>query len=379
MPPTIDPRDRELARRLLTYSVRAQKGNMVYIHCVGDDTLGLGAALVEEAGRLGAGPYLAFSDPAIDRAFLLSADEGSIQRLGKYETTLMENTDCYIGIRGADNIFESADVPSEKMGWYMKHVRQPAHLDVRVRKTRWVVLRYPNASMAQLSQQSTASFADFYYRVCLVDYAKMDKAVQPLADLMRRTDRIHIKGTGTDLTLSIKDIGVVPCTGEHNIPDGECFTAPVRDSMNGVIQFNTPTSESGFGYENICLRFEKGKVVEASAANPEQTRRLNEVLDRDEGARYIGELAIGFNPMVLHPMRDTLFDEKIAGSLHMALGQCYEQAENGNRSSLHWDIVLIQRPDYGGGEIWFDDVLIRKDGLFVLDELRGLNPDAFQS
>jgi aminopeptidase len=377
MPHPIDPRDRELAKRLLTYSVRAKKGDMVYIHCVGDDTLGLGAALQEEAGRLGAGPYVAYTDPAADRGYLLAADEGSIKRLGQYETKLMENTDCYIGIRGGGNIFENADVPSQNMGWYMQHVRKPAHLDVRVRKTRWVVLRYPNAPMAQLAQQSTAGFADFYYRVCLVDYAKMEKAVQPLAELMRKTDRIRIVSPGTDLSFSIKGIGVIPCTGEHNIPDGECFTAPVRDSINGTIQFNTPTSESGFGYENIRLVFKDGKAVEASAANAEQTRRLNEVLDRDEGARYIGEFALGFNPMVMQPMRDTLFDEKIAGSLHMALGQCYEWAENGNRSSLHWDIVLIQRPDYGGGEVYFDDKLIRKDGQFVLDELKGLNPEAF--
>jgi aminopeptidase len=374
---SIDPRDRELARRLLTYSVRANKGDMVYIHCVGDDTLGLGAALQEESGRIGAGAYVAYTDPAADRAYLIGADEESIKRLGKYETMLMENTDCYIGIRGGANIFENADVSAQKMGWYMQHVRKPAHLDVRVRKTRWVVLRYPNGPMAQLAQQSTAGFADFYYRVCLVDYAKMEKAVQPLAELMRKTDRIRIVSPGTDLSFSIKGIGVIPCTGEHNIPDGECFTAPVRDSINGTIQFNTPTSESGFGYENIRLVFKNGKAVEASAANAEQTRRLNEVLDRDEGARYIGEFALGFNPMVMQPMRDTLFDEKIAGSLHMALGQCYEWAENGNRSSLHWDIVLIQRPDYGGGEIYFDDKLIRKDGQFVLDELKGLNPEAF--
>jgi len=374
----IDDRDRQLAEMIISYSVAASRGDLVMIECVGASTLNLGSALVDAAARADAAPYLVFRDPMIQRSFLLNATEDGMKRLSEFERVQMENTTCYVGIRGSDNIFEEADVPADKKMLYMKYIRQPVHLDIRVNKTRWCVLRYPNPSMAQLAGLSTSQFAEFYYNTCLVDYQKMERAARPLGDLMRRTDKVEIKGPGeTHLTFSIKDIDVKECNGNYNIPDGECFTAPVRESINGIVQFNTPTSESGIAYDNIRLRFENGKVVEARGANTAQTEKLNEVLDRDEGARYVGEFAIGYNPLVKEPMRDILFDEKIAGSFHMALGNCYEDAPNGNKSSLHWDLVCIQRPEYGGGEIWFDDVLIRKDGQFVIDELKGLNPEAF--
>ena len=154
-----------------------------------------------------------------------------------------------------------------------------------------------------------------------------------------------------------------------NIPDGECFTAPVRDSINGKILFNASTIYRGTPFDDIHLTFEKGRVVAHECSNNEA---LGKILDSDEGARYIGEFALGFHPFIEKPMRDILFDEKIRGSLHLALGQAYEEADNGNRSSVHWDLVLLQEP---GGEIYFDDVLVRKDGKFVLPELAGLNPE----
>jgi aminopeptidase len=241
-----------------------------------------------------------------------------------------------------------------------------------IMKKKWCGLRAPNESMAQDAGMSTEQFEDFYFDVCTLDYEKMSRAMDPLVALMEKTDRVQIKGPGTDLTFSIKDIPVVKCDGKYNVPDGEVFTAPVRDSVNGTIQFNTPSSYMGYTYDNIVLTFRDGKIVEATANN---TERINQLLDSDEGARYIGEFAIGFHPHILHPMKDTLFDEKIAGSLHFTPGQAYEIADNGNRSAVHWDMVLIQRPEYGGGEIYFDGELVRKDGLFVVEDLVGLNPD----
>ncbi|MCB2155487.1 aminopeptidase [bacterium] len=375
---TIDPRDRELAHLLINHSVKAGKGELVFIHCIGGDTLRLGAALVEETIAAGAAPALHYQDDEIQREFLMRADEGVLKRLAQYETAQMKDADCYIGIRGSGNIFETSDVPIEQVDLFQRIVYKPVHLDIRVNETRWCVLRYPNQAMAQLAKTSRSAFADFYYKVCCVDYAKMAEAVKPLRALMEKTDKVRIKGPGeTDFSLSIKDIPVVDCCGSHNIPDGECFTAPVRDSINGVVQFNTPTVKNGIPMDNIRLRFENGKAVEASGMDAAQTKKLNDVLDQDPGARYVGEFAIGFNPGVREPMRDILFDEKIGGSFHMALGQCYDDAPNGNDSMIHWDLVCIQRPEYGGGEIYFDDVLIRKDGVFVVDELKGLNPDAF--
>jgi aminopeptidase len=246
-------------------------------------------------------------------------------------------------------------------------------MDVRVPKTRWVVLRWPNASMAQLAQMSTEAFEGFYFDVCTMDYARMGEAMQKLKARMERTDKVQLKGPGdTDLTFSIKGMPAIPCAGKLNIPDGEVFTAPVRDSLNGVIQYNTPTMYRGETHENIRLVFQEGKVVEATSSN---TKKLNEVLDADEGARYTGEFAIGVNPYITKAMKDILFDEKIAGSVHLTPGDSYDEAPNGNKSEIHWDMVMIQTPEYGGGEIHFDGELVRKDGLFVPEDLKGLNPD----
>ncbi len=278
--------------------------------------------------------------------------------------------DAYIGIRAGNNISELSDLPSEKMKLYNK-MTDPI-IEERVNNTKWVILRYPNPSMAQLAGTSQEAFEDFYFDVCTLDYSKMDKAMDSLKSLMERTDKVRITGPGTDLTFSIKGIPAVKCAGDSNIPDGEVYTAPVKDSMNGIISYNTPSEEEGFTYENIVFEVKNGKIVKATANN---TEKINSLLDTDEGARYFGEFAIGVNPYVLHPMKDTLFDEKICGSFHLTPGQSYEDAPNGNSSAVHWDLVNIQRADYGGGEIYFDDVLIRKDGIFVLPELLCLNPE----
>ena len=200
----------------------------------------------------------------------------------------------------------------------------------------------------------------------------MSRAMDSLKALMDKTDKVRLVAQNTDLTFSIKGIPAIKCDGERNIPDGEVYTAPVRDSINGKISYNTPSEYQGFKYENISFEIENGKIVKATANNED---RINNLLDTDEGARYFGEFAIGVNPFVLEPMLDILFDEKIAGSFHLTPGMAYEDANNGNKSAIHWDLVMIQRPEYGGGEIWFDDKLIRKDGMFVIDELKCLNPE----
>jgi aminopeptidase len=245
-------------------------------------------------------------------------------------------------------------------------------LDQRVNKTKWVVLRWPTPSMAQMAGMSTEAFEEFFFRVCTLNYSKMEAAMKPLAALLNNTDRVRIVGQGTDLNFSIRGIPTVSCSGKHNIPDGEVFTCPVRDSVQGQIRFNAPTIYQGSAFDSIKLVFNHGRIVDATGSNP---TRINEILDTDEGARFIGEFALGFNPHILEPMRDILFDEKIAGSFHFTPGQAYEEADNGNRSQVHWDLVCIQRPEYGGGEIYFDDKLVRKDGKFVLEELKALNPE----
>ena len=366
----MDPRVKELSRVLTGYSCDLKKGEKVLIDYEGECCKPLVRQLIKDAYKLGARPYVNHRDGAVLREILLGADEDQIEFLNDYQLYQMKGMDAYIAVRAGDNTSELSDVPSDKLNMYYKLTRPT--LDYRVNKTKWVVLRYPNPSMAQLAGTSQEAFEDFYFNVCTLDYQKMSKAMDPLVDLMNRTDKVRLVGPDTDLTFSIKDIPAIKCDGLRNIPDGEVYTAPVRESMNGVISYNTFSEEQGFTYENIRFEIKNGKIVKATAND---TKRINELLDTDEGARYFGEFAIGVNPYVLHPMKDTLFDEKICGSFHLTPGMAYEDANNGNKSAVHWDLVMIQRAEYGGGEIWFDDVLIRKDGIFVIPELQGLNPE----
>ncbi len=366
-----DPRIDRLAELLVDHSTKLQPGEKVLIECFDLPGPELPTAIVRAAARRGAVPIVVTKQNALLRAMWLHASEEMVRTIGSVERQLMEQVQAYIGIRGAANVSELADVPPEKMDLYRTHIWQPVHIGIRIRQTKWVVLRYPTPSMAQLAGMSTEAFEDFYFDVCTADYPAMARALEPLAQLMRETDQVRLTGPDTDLSFSIKGIGVVPCAGEHNIPDGEVFTAPVKDSVNGYITFNTPTIYEGVTFERVRLEFKDGKIVRATASSNE--RRLNEILDADEGARYVGEFAIGCNPRIREPMKDILFDEKIGGSIHLTPGNAYEEADNGNRSKVHWDMVLIQRPEYGGGEMYFDGRLVRKDGEFVLPELARLN------
>ncbi|AYB45448.1 aminopeptidase [Paenibacillus lautus] len=366
-----DPRIQKLAQNLVNYSVDMQPGENVLVEMIGSER-DLLNAIIEEVSKGGGRPFVQLTDRTVQRAMLKNANKEQLELWAELDLERMKKMDCYIGIRAGENVNDMADVPEENMKLYNALYSHPVHSEERVKRTKWVVLRYPNASMAQLANTSTEAFEDFYFDVCNLDYSKMDRAQDPLAELMRNTDKVRIVGPGTDLSFSIKNIGAEKCSGQKNIPDGEVYTAPVRDSVNGTIAYNTPTLYNGVTFENIKFRFENGKIVEATGSD---TKRLNEILDSDEGARYIGEFAIGFNPYILTPMKDILFDEKIAGSLHFTPGQAYDVTDNGNRSSIHWDLVLIQRPEYGGGEIYFDDRLIRKDGIFVIPELAALNPE----
>ncbi|MCH7527894.1 MAG: aminopeptidase [Planctomycetes bacterium] len=368
----IDPRMTRLAEVLVRYSTELKAGENVLIEAIDiPDTMT--AETIRVAREAGAEPFVTVKHNEVMRALLNHSSDAQLKLIADVEAHRMKEMQAYIGIRGSLNIAELSDVPEDRMKAYQKIWWRPVHGEIRVRKTRWVVLRYPSPSMAQSANMSTPAFEDFYFDVCTMDYARMGRAMIPLKEWMEKTDRVRIVGPGTELSFSIKGIPAVPCDGKLNIPDGEVFTAPVRDSVNGAIQFNTPTIYQGVTHSEIRLEFKDGKVVKATGSN---TAKLNQVLDSDEGARYVGEFAIGFNPYITSPMKDILFDEKIAGSFHFTPGAAYEDdADNGNRSVVHWDMVCMQTPESGGGEIWFDDTLIRKDGMFVVDDLKPLNPE----
>ncbi|MCA1962569.1 MAG: aminopeptidase [Prosthecobacter sp.] len=363
-----DPRIDQLARTLVRYSTQVKKGDFVWIDCF-DVPSYVAQAMIRAVVEAKAHPLVHLHDTVVTREMMMHATEAQYGVIAEHYLELMKKMDCYIAVRGSNNITENSDVPAEKMKLVMGKMRP--FMNERVNNTRWCVLRWPTSAMAQQAGMSTQAFEDFFFKVCLLDYAALTPAMNHLKKLMDRTKEVHIKGPGTDLRFSMKGLKAIACGGRHNIPDGEVFSAPVKDSVEGVISYNAPTIYQGIAFDQVRLEFAKGKIVKATANN---TPAINKILDSDEGARYIGEFAIGFNREIREPMRDILFDEKIAGSFHFTPGQAYEGiADNGNRSQVHWDLVNIQRADYGGGEIWFDGKLIRKDGKFLLPELKPLN------
>ena len=366
-----DLRFDKLAKLLVEYSTRLKRNETVLIEAfdVPDE---MPIALIQAIRKVGAIPFVQIHRARVSRALTLGASDRQLKLMASHELARMKKMDAYIAVRGSDNITELSDVPVKQMQLMAKKMR-PVQ-DQRVKKTKWVVLRWPTPSMAQLAGMSTEAFEDFYFEVCTLDYRKLRPAMKALKALMERTDRVEIKGAGTDVRFSIKGISAVICGGDRNIPDGEVFSCPVKNSVQGCVAFNAPSIYQSTGFDGIRLEFRDGKIVDATS---NQTEKLNKILDSDAGARYLGEFSLGFNPHVLQPMRDILFDEKIAGSFHLTPGQAYEEADNGNRSQVHWDMVSIQRSDYGGGEIYFDGKLIRRDGEFLPTQLRSLNRSHF--
>jgi aminopeptidase len=362
-----DDRFDKLAKLLVEYSVRLKRNETVLIEAF-DIPDEMTIALIRAVRKADGVPFARTYQTRVNRALALEASDRQLSLMASHELARMKKMDAYIAVRGSNNITELSDVPPEKMKLIGRKMR-PVQ-DQRVKKTKWVVLRWPSPSMAQLAGMSTEAFEDFYFDVCTLDYRKLQPGMNALQRLMEKTDCVQVKGPDTDLQFSIKGIPAIICGGDRNIPDGEVFSCPVKDSVEGHVTFNAPSIYQGTAFDGIRLEFKSGKIV---AARSNETQKLNKILDSDPGARYIGEFSLGFNPRVFHPMRDILFDEKIAGSFHFTPGQAYEEADNGNRSQVHWDMVNIQRPDYGGGEIYFDGKLVRKDGKFLPKQLRSLN------
>ena len=367
-----DFRIEKLANNLLTYSVNIKKNDNILIEVLGEDGIPLAKELIKKAEELGAKPYFNIVNYELLRVMLQNGTEEQIKLYAKHDSQRMKDMDAYIGIKAVSNTSELSGISKEIMVLYNKYYTTQVHFEERVKNTKWCILRYPNESMAQMCKMNKDEFEEFFFNVCNLDYSKMSKAMDSLKELLNKTDKVHILGEGTDLTFSVKGIPAEKYMGTFNIPDGEVAIAPIKNSVNGYITYNTETTYNGILFNNIKFEFKDGKIIKATS---NKTKELNEILDTDEGARYIGEFALGLNPYIEKPIGDTLFDEKVKGSFHFTPGDSLEESDNGNRSSIHWDIVNIQSPEYGGGEIYFDDVLIRKDGVFVLPELECLNPE----
>ena len=357
-----------LANTIVNYSLHLKENSKVLVN-FSQIATPLVEEIIKEAEKVGAIVVLNMSDPKLNARLAEKNTEARLEHLKKIKEFEVMNYDAFIMIRTCVNDYEAKNVPPEmtkKFGAMTQELD-----DIRINEREWVLLNYPTDLDAHKAKMTTAEFNEFAFEVMTVDYKKMNENIQPLKELMERTDKVRIVSPGTDISFSIKGMPAIPCTGEKNIPDGELYSAPIKESVNGTITYNTPSPYQGNVFNHVSLTFENGQIIKATC--DEDDEKLNEIFDTDEGARYVGEFALGFNPKILYPMGDILYDEKILGSLHFTPGRCYADCDNGNISSIHWDMVLIQREDFGGGEIYFDDVLIRKNGKFTLEELKQLN------
>lgn len=360
---------KKLANKLLTYSIKVKENENLLIELFGEEGIPLAKEIIKEAKKLKVNVFFNIIDYELLKEFLNNANEKQIKMYAKHDLSRMKEMNAYIGISSKKSENEFTGILLEKMEMYNKFYMVPVHFKERIKK-KWCILRYPNKFFAQKNKMTLEKAEEFYFNVCNLDYEKISKAMDNLVLLMNKTDKVRIIGRGTKLNFSIKGIKAEKYVGNFNLPDGEVASAPVKNTVNGYITYNTETKYNGHKFNNIKFEFQDGKIVKATAND---TVALNEILDTDEGARYIGEFAFGLNPYIKSVIGDTLFDEKVYGSFHFTPGDALEESDNGNRSSIHWDIVNIQTTEYGGGEIWFDDILIRKNGEFVLENLKCLN------
>lgn len=358
--------DLNLAKQLLSHSIELESGQNIMIQCIGLNAIGLVRALTKLVREINGHPFIKIEDPETNRMLLESGDEEYWKnQADSDQLPLMKKMDAFIGIRASENIYETSGVSKQANKAYSEFFVNPVHFEQRVNHTNWAVLRYPSAAFAMNAKMSTERFRQFYYDACLFDYNKLKEAMLPLEKRLYQADMVHLKGDGTDIEFSVKGQNWIPCFGKRNIPDGELFSSPILDSVNGHITY-APSVYQGKPFEFVKLEVKNGVVSDFDSSNNDA---LEEILDTDEGARRFGEFSFGLNPIIKEPMYDILFDEKITGSNHLTLGNDYEIAPNGNESAIHWDLVCI------GADVYLDDELIRKGRLFVTEDLMGLNPD----
>lgn len=360
------------AKMICNQSLAVKPGEKVLIEITGVED-GLAAALIRAVYEAGGQPFYNQLRDSLQSAWISRASAEAFQMQAAWDIHRMEEMDVYISLRITDNPFDMSVIPGGQSTLYRTHYERPVHFETRIPHTRWLATCIPSAAMAQAAGMATEELEEFYFRCCCIDYGRFTQRMEPLARLMEHTDRVRIIGSDVDLRFSIKNMGVCVCRGNRNLPAGEVFTAPVIDSVEGFIRYNTPSMYNNYLFAGITLEFFKGRIEQASCLQGEQSY-LEEIFKVDPGAQYIGEFALGTNPFVDRIIGNILFDEKAAGTFHFTPGNSYKTCGNGNTSKIHWDLIYRMQPNFGGGEIWFDDVLIQKDGVYVLEELQPLNP-----
>ena len=363
-----DSRNKALADKIITYSTATKPGENVMIELFGINGVHLAQEMARAIIEAKAVPFIIVRDTETER---IIREMGSRELWARTRDVmgmpLMKEMDVYVGIRAGENIYELSGAGKEQNKAYSEEYGLPVHMEERVNNTRWCVMRYPSPAFAMNAKMPTATFADFYYKACLLDYAELNERMKPLHELLAAGKELRLVGEGTDISFSIEGQNWIPCAGDVNIPDGEIFSAPLLESVNGTISY-APSVYEGKPFEFVKLVVNDGVVTDFDSSN---NKGLEEILSTDEGARRFGEFSFGTNPFIDQPMYDILFDEKIWGSNHLTLGKCYDIAPNGNQSAIHWDLVCI------GADVYLDGALIRKGRQFVHEKLIPLNPESF--
>jgi len=354
----MDARTKKLAEILVHYSVRAQPGEVVLIR--GNDLAKpLIIAVYQEVLRAGAHPRLSISFDELNELFYQKASKEQINHFPKISYYEAKNIQCLIAIHSPLNLKGLSGVDPKRL-MDRAQVLKPINEWI-MDKVRWVIVNYPTPALAQEAEMSLAEYENFLYKACLQDWETKKKEMQKIARIFEQADVVHIKGKDTDLKLKVKGRKFVVASGEFNMPDGEIFTGPIENSLEGKIYFEFPAIHGGREVVGVRLWFERGKVVKAQAEK--NYSYLKSVLDTDDGARRVGEFGIGMNYKIKRFSKDILFDEKIGGTVHLALGRSYSETGGRNKSAIHWDLIKDLRK---GGELYLDGKLIQRNGKFLI-------------
>lgn len=354
-----DPRWQHLADILVNYSTGVKKGERVLITMMETETFPLAKAVYAATVKAGGLPFVEFQSAYLERDLMRLGSDEQVDWVCEMQAKGMEWADAYIGLRGARNPNEFSDIEANKIAGHKRSMGKISSM--RNDLTRWVLIRVPNESFAQQASTSLEEMMSFFFNATLRDWESESIRWQEICNHFQSYETVRITGRETDITFSTKGRIYEVADGHKNMPDGEIFTAPVDDSAEGSIYFEFPGVYMGLLVEGIRLEFRKGEVVNASAEKNEDL--LHQLLAMDEGARRLGEFGVGLNYGIDRFAYDILYDEKIGGTIHLALGRAYAENKGVNKSALHWDIVKDLREI---GQIFLDGKLILENGIFLI-------------
>ena len=365
-----DIRIERWAKTLINYSLYVKAGDIVAINAT-PTAAPLIEAVYREILRVGAHPLPQISLENLNEILLREGNDAQLSTLPPTTAALMERVNAQLTIYSSDNTKALSGIRPERSALRRKALmaaRNSATQQQQASDYRWSLTLYPTQSYAQDANMSLSEFEEFVFDACFLNdpdpsakWRELSVRQQRFVDWLKGRKQVHILGEGTDLTLSIQDRIFINSDGKRNFPSGEFFTGPVENSANGVIRYEIPTTYDGHAVEDIRLVFHEGKVVEASARQGQEI--LEHMLELDEGARYLGEFAFGNNARIQRGIKNILFDEKIGGTVHLALGNSYPETGGLNHSALHWDMICDLRQS---GEVWVDDTLFLKDGKILI-------------